>query len=486
MDRRHERRDGLGRACPRADVLPGTGGQAAATSSVIVEAGYDERAGDFVEGFDCTGRSLGVVGRPSQDHGPHGRRSSASPCPASRPSASTPPLTRRTSSACRRSGSARPRRRRRPGGAGGESAATLGTPQTLSATVTENGAPVAGLGGVLHRHRGPQRHDDAERADRRGRDRDRGLRRHRRGDRRRRGRLRAAPAGRVAIQAAHRDLVRAAASPAASPAWSRRRRTPTPTGCRMRRTTARRPRTPTRRTATATRSVTPATSCRPATRPWSRAHCPGDRGQRRGLHQAAEGPKVSARGVAGLRAGRAGGADRRLLPIKGVATVPIGSRRSTPAKASSTSRPPSKSRVRASGRTSSRAASARACSRSARPRSGARSPAAPSRPPTSCCRPRRAVTRVRRGQRCAADQGRRAHADGDGQGRVPHDRRRGHDHRDRGTWIVSDRCDGTLTEVGRGKVVVRDTRLKKDFTLRSGQGYLARAQLFAARQKGKR
>jgi hypothetical protein len=54
-----------------------------------------------------------------------------------------------------------------------------------------------------------------------------------------------------------------------------------------------------------------------------------------------------------------------------------------------------------------------------------------------------------------------------------------------GTWIVSDRCDGTLTEVGRGKVVVRDTRLKQDFTLRSGQGYLARAQLFAARQKGK-
>jgi len=38
--------------------------------------------------------------------------------------------------------------------------------------------------------------------------------------------------------------------------------------------------------------------------------------------------------------------------------------------------------------------------------------------------------------------------------------------------------------VGRGKVVVSDTRSKKDVTLRSGQGYLARAQLFAARQKG--
>ena len=54
-----------------------------------------------------------------------------------------------------------------------------------------------------------------------------------------------------------------------------------------------------------------------------------------------------------------------------------------------------------------------------------------------------------------------------------------------GTWIVSDRCDGTMTEVGRGKVVVRDTRLKEDFTLRSGQGYLAKAKLFAAKTNRK-
>ena len=40
-----------------------------------------------------------------------------------------------------------------------------------------------------------------------------------------------------------------------------------------------------------------------------------------------------------------------------------------------------------------------------------------------------------------------------------------------------------MTEVGRGKVVVHDTKLKKDFTLRSGQGYLAKAKLFAARTK---
>ena len=53
-----------------------------------------------------------------------------------------------------------------------------------------------------------------------------------------------------------------------------------------------------------------------------------------------------------------------------------------------------------------------------------------------------------------------------------------------GAWIVSDRCNGTLTEVGRGKVTVHDTKLQKDFTLRSGQGYLARARLFAARTAG--
>jgi hypothetical protein len=52
-----------------------------------------------------------------------------------------------------------------------------------------------------------------------------------------------------------------------------------------------------------------------------------------------------------------------------------------------------------------------------------------------------------------------------------------------GTWIVSDRCDGTLTEVGRGKVTVRDTKHKRNIRLRSGQGYLVKAKLFAARKK---
>jgi hypothetical protein len=46
----------------------------------------------------------------------------------------------------------------------------------------------------------------------------------------------------------------------------------------------------------------------------------------------------------------------------------------------------------------------------------------------------------------------------------------------RGTaWSVTDRCDGTLTKVTRGTVVVRDFGRKKDIVVRAGKSYLARA-----------
>jgi hypothetical protein len=46
----------------------------------------------------------------------------------------------------------------------------------------------------------------------------------------------------------------------------------------------------------------------------------------------------------------------------------------------------------------------------------------------------------------------------------------------RGTdWGVRDRCDGTLTVVRRGVVVVRDFRLHKTLIVRAGQTYLAKA-----------
>jgi hypothetical protein len=46
----------------------------------------------------------------------------------------------------------------------------------------------------------------------------------------------------------------------------------------------------------------------------------------------------------------------------------------------------------------------------------------------------------------------------------------------RGTiWDTVDRCDGTLTKVTRGVVVVRDFRKRRSITLRAGKSYLARA-----------
>jgi hypothetical protein len=45
----------------------------------------------------------------------------------------------------------------------------------------------------------------------------------------------------------------------------------------------------------------------------------------------------------------------------------------------------------------------------------------------------------------------------------------------RGTdWTVEDRCDGTLTIVKRGTVVVRDQVKRRTVTLKAGQRYLAR------------
>jgi hypothetical protein len=40
---------------------------------------------------------------------------------------------------------------------------------------------------------------------------------------------------------------------------------------------------------------------------------------------------------------------------------------------------------------------------------------------------------------------------------------------------MDDRCDGTLTKVRRGRLVVRDLRRKRSVSLKAGQSYLARA-----------
>ena len=53
----------------------------------------------------------------------------------------------------------------------------------------------------------------------------------------------------------------------------------------------------------------------------------------------------------------------------------------------------------------------------------------------------------------------------------------------RGTWITQDKCNGTLTEVGRGEAVVRDIGRERTVTVGPGAAYLARARLFAAQRR---
>jgi hypothetical protein len=49
------------------------------------------------------------------------------------------------------------------------------------------------------------------------------------------------------------------------------------------------------------------------------------------------------------------------------------------------------------------------------------------------------------------------------------------------TWLVEDRCDGTLTKVSRGTVSVLDKVKRQTIILKAGQSYLARAQRASTR-----
>jgi hypothetical protein len=53
------------------------------------------------------------------------------------------------------------------------------------------------------------------------------------------------------------------------------------------------------------------------------------------------------------------------------------------------------------------------------------------------------------------------------------------------TFIATDRCDGSLTQVGKGKVSVAVKGKKKPVAVRAGQAYFVKARLFQAK-KGRR
>ncbi len=49
------------------------------------------------------------------------------------------------------------------------------------------------------------------------------------------------------------------------------------------------------------------------------------------------------------------------------------------------------------------------------------------------------------------------------------------------TWATADRCDGTRTDVGKGHVAVLDRDSGKSITIPSGRSYLVKAKLFSAK-----
>jgi len=54
----------------------------------------------------------------------------------------------------------------------------------------------------------------------------------------------------------------------------------------------------------------------------------------------------------------------------------------------------------------------------------------------------------------------------------------------RGTvWTVTDRCDGTLTKVIRGRVAVRDFRRRKTIAVKAGKSYLAKPRKPGAQRR---
>jgi hypothetical protein len=54
------------------------------------------------------------------------------------------------------------------------------------------------------------------------------------------------------------------------------------------------------------------------------------------------------------------------------------------------------------------------------------------------------------------------------------------------TFVTTDRCDGTLTQVGKGKVSLAVKGRSKPVTVRGGSAYFAKARLFAAKKGRKR
>jgi hypothetical protein len=450
-------------------VIPGTGGRAAATSQVTVEAGIDELDGVFVEGFDCDGKSLGVVSRASRDDGPHQRSlfrlttpgiaSFRVFTPAEAPDRyGVPQIDLGETAPCLSGRIA----------LAGPAAATVGTPVTVSATIAENGEPVAGRTVVFTVVAGPNAtltltaptgEDGVARAS-----------------------YAAAAAGTDVIEATYTPPQQAELrSNQLSVAWSPAVVVEVPKdtdGDGVPDATDNCPEVANRDQADADRDkVGDACDVLP---PGDAPVIAGTTAQVTAVSgevyvKLPKGTKLRAR--VAQKAPIAG-----FVPIKGVATVPIGSEIDsrkgqldirTASKFGKKGQRTGLQRGRfGAGMFKIRQAARRRAGATKKPSTDLvlQTPPGLSRACAagSKVRPIKGIVRTLTATAKGAFRAIGASATVTASS---------------GAWIVSDRCNGTLTEVGRGKVVVRDTKHKRNVTLRSGQGYLARAKLFAARTK---
>jgi hypothetical protein len=458
-------------------VIPGTGGRAAATSQVTVEAGLDELSNVFVEGFDCSGSSLGIVSRTSQDNGPHGRslfRLSAPGISSFRvftpPEApdryGVPQIDLGETAPCVSGEIA----------LAGATAGTVGTPATVSATVSENGEAMPGRAVTFTVVEGP----DAKLTltGETGKD--------------------GVATVAYTAAAAGTDVIEAAYSP---PQLAERRSN------QVSATWTAPPPPPVVIEApkdTDKDGIRDAVDNCPEVANVNQADDDGDKvGDACDILPPGDAPVVAGTNAQvtaisgdvfiklpkGAKVSRAYARAAQkapisgFVPIKGVATVPIGSEIDS-RKGELELKTASKfgkqgqrtnlqqGRFRAGLFKIRQAAKKRAGATSTKPTTDLvlQTPPGLSR----ACAAGSAVRPIKGIVRTLAATAKGAFRALGAAGTVT---------AGDGTWIVSDRCDGTMTEVGRGKVVVHDTKLDKDFTLRSGQGYLAKAKLFAARTK---
>ena len=206
----------------------------------------------------------------------------------------------------------------------------------------------------------------------------------------------------------------------------------------------------------------------------------GEAARRRGVRQAAARGGRSAF-TTGLRVPFQSSG---FLPLKGVAAVPMGSTLDTRAgevalTAAVNGQPPA-----AAGR----------CARGAVPRGHLRDPPGAQEAQGEGLEADPAARRARPARPAPSGRARQGTAEGrrrplpvdDREGRLPHRRRRGDRAPAKGTstFITTDRCDGTITEVGRGRVAVIAKRTGKREVVRAGRAYIVAGRGCSPRARG--